>query len=320
MKINLPTFKDEDAKDTMTYQSWRWDLMVYRCAGCRDCTLLPYAIRSLQGYPGELVQSSGTDITLDEVLTILDEHYNNVKALDALNQELFQMRMADKEAVSDWGVHLSQHLQILVAFFPDQFLPECVAELKRDWFYGRLPKKLKAMVAYLKVGPQVRTYSDYLGVTREAKKEDSIELSCSPRVLVTDGPSKLRATSFFPLRKLKGSQLFTKKPTICLAQLEEEGTKDGEDPDSDDPDGINGVNEEFMVRLARAVKDSQMDEKCCYHCSSPEHFICNCPLMKTARDKKQLNGKEGMAMVKGAQTPPKSANVTKSPQQEAQEV
>ena len=29
------------------------------------------------------------------------------------------------------------------------------------------------MVAYLKVGPQVRTYSDYLRAAREAKKEDS---------------------------------------------------------------------------------------------------------------------------------------------------
>ena len=119
MKINLPIFKDENAKDTVTYQSWRWDLTVYRCAGCRDHTLLPYTIRSSQGYPGKLVWSSGTDITLDEVLTILDEHYNNVKALDALNQELFQMRMADKETVSDWGVCLSQYLQILVASFPD---------------------------------------------------------------------------------------------------------------------------------------------------------------------------------------------------------
>ena len=90
------------------------------------------------------MQSSGTDITLDEVLTILDEHYNNVKALDALNQELFQMRMADKETVLDWGVCLSQHLQILAASFPDRFPPESVAELKRDWFYGRLPKRLKA--------------------------------------------------------------------------------------------------------------------------------------------------------------------------------
>ena len=176
------------------------------------------------------------------------------------------------------------------------------------------------MVAYLKVGPQVRTYSDYLRVAREAEKEDTIELSWSPRAPATDGPSKLRATSFFSLRKLKGSQLFTKKPVIHLAQLEEEGTNDGEDPESDDPHGIKGVTEEFMVQLARVVKDTQMDEKCCYYCSSPEHFICNCPLMKATRDKKQLNGKEGTAMVKGAQTPLKSANATKSPQQEAQEV
>ena len=83
-------------------------------------------------------------------------------------------------------------------------------------------------------------------------------------------------------------------------QLEEEDADNGEDPESDDPDGIEGVMEEFMVWLARAVKDAQMDERCCYHCSSPEHFICNCLLMKTARDKKQLNGKEGMVMAKGA--------------------
>ena len=92
------------------------------------------------------------------------------------------------------------------------------------------------------------------------------------------------------------------------------------DPESDDPDGIEGVTEEFMVWLARVVKDAQMDEKCCYHCSSPEHFIHNCLLMKTARDKKQLNGKEGMAMMKGAQTPPTMMNAIKSPQKEAQEV
>ena len=41
------------------------------------------------------------DITLDGVLTILDKHYNNVNALDALNQELFQLWMVDKETVSD---------------------------------------------------------------------------------------------------------------------------------------------------------------------------------------------------------------------------
>ena len=61
-----------------------------------------------------------------------------MKALDALNEELFQMKMADKETVLDWGVCLSRHLQILVVSFPDHFLPNHVAELKRDHFNGGL--------------------------------------------------------------------------------------------------------------------------------------------------------------------------------------
>ena len=121
MKINLPVFKDKDAKDAVTYQSWRWDLTMYWHVGCRDRTLLPYAIQSLQGYPDEFVWSSSMDITLDDMLTILDEHYHNVKALDALNQVLFWLRMVDKETVSDWGVHLLRHLQVLAASFPDCF-------------------------------------------------------------------------------------------------------------------------------------------------------------------------------------------------------
>ena len=72
------------------------------------------------------------------------------------------------------------------------------------------------MVAYLKVGPQVRTYSDYFRATREAEKEDSIELCWGSRTQMADGLSKPRTTSFFPLRKLKGNQPFSKKPTIWL--------------------------------------------------------------------------------------------------------
>ena len=58
-----------------------------------------------------------------KLVTILDEHYNNVKALNTVNQELFQLRLADKESVSDWGVPLSRNLQVLAASFPDCFPP-----------------------------------------------------------------------------------------------------------------------------------------------------------------------------------------------------
>ena len=119
--------------------------------------------------------------------------------------------------------------------------------------------------------------------------------------------------------ELKGNQSLLKKPAVHLAHLEEEDPGDVEDPESDDPSRIEGVTKEFMVCLARAVKDAQADEKCCYHYSSLEHFIHNCPLVKTSRDKKQLNWKEGLASMKGAQTPQTMTGAMKSPQMEAPE-
>ena len=52
--------------------------------------------------------------------------------------------------------------------------------------------------------------------------------------------------------------------------------------------------------------------------AAPEHFIHNCLIIKTARDRKQLTGKEGMVMMKGAQTHLTTMNAAKSPQKEAQ--
>ena len=256
------------------------------------------------------------DITLDDMLTILDKHYNNVKALDALNQELFQLRMADKETISDWGIHLSRHLQVLAASFSDHFPPNCVAELIWDCFYGRLPKRLKAMVAYCKAGPHEKTYSNYLWAAREVEKEESMEVSQNPWSQAVDNPAKPKTTNFFPLQKLKGNQPVSKMATVCLVHLEEESTERDEVVEIKDPDSINRVTEEFMVHLTWAVKDAQVEKKCCYHCSSPEHFICNCPLVRASREDMQLNWKEGMASRKGAWTPQMKTTTPKNPQEE----
>ena len=134
------------------------------------------------------------DITQDDVLTILDEHYNNVKALDALNQELFQLHMGDKETVSDWEMHLSRHLHVLVASFLECFPPDNIAKLKHDHFYGGLPKWLKAMVAYLKASTNKKVYSNYLWAVREAEKEEAMELLCNH---MADNQTKPKVMSFF---------------------------------------------------------------------------------------------------------------------------
>ena len=112
-----------------------------------------------------------------------------------------------------------------------------------------------------------------------------MEPSCSQTVATARSP---KATRFFPLQKLKGSQP-TKTHAVRVADLEEEDADREEGTDSKDPDGIEGITKEFIVCLARAVKDAKQEEKC-YHCSSsPHHFIRDCPLVKASRMDLHLN-------------------------------
>ena len=72
-----------------------------------------------------------------------------------------------------------------------------------------------------------------------------------------------------------------------------------------------------MVCLAWTVKDAQMEEKHCYHCSSSEHFICDCPMVKATRESVQLNHVEGMALKKECWAPQVRQSMPRDPQEEA---
>ena len=74
-----------------------------------------------------------------------------------------------------------------------------------------------------------------------------------------DSTAKPKTTSFFPLQKLKGNQPISKMAAMHLAHLEEESTEREEEEVTKDPDGIDGVMEEFMVHLAWAVKYTQVE-------------------------------------------------------------
>ena len=90
-----------------------------------------------------------------------------------------------------------------------------------------------------------------------------MELSGNPCSQVIDNTAKPKTTSFFPLQKLKGNQPVSKMAAMCLAHLEEESAEREEEDETKDK-----VMEEFMVCLGWAVKDAQVEEKCCYHCTS----------------------------------------------------
>ena len=166
------------------------------------------------------------------------------------------------------------------------------------------------MVAYLKASTNEKTYSNCLSAVREAEKEEVMEPSCSQ---MADNSTKPKAMSFIPSWKLKGTWP-VKIPAVWVAHLKQHCTSKEESAESDDPDGIEGMMEEFIVYLDRAVKEAQQDEKCCYHYSSSEYFISECPLVKASRTATHLNWKEVMAPEKGAQTPQVKMAKPKVPQ------
>ena len=171
MKINLPIFKDKDAKDAVTYQSWRWDLMVYRHARCRDwypLTIHHQVLTRLSWRTGmEFWYRHNPRWCVDDSGWTLQQCEKHLMCwIKSCSNCKWLIRRLCQTAVSaspDTYKYWQQS-------FPDCFPPDCVAELKRDCFYGGLPKWLKVMVAYLKAGPQVKMYSDYLRATREAEE------------------------------------------------------------------------------------------------------------------------------------------------------
>ena len=100
-----------------------------------------------------------------------------------------------------------------------------------------------------------------------------------------------------------------------MAHLEEVSTDKEEGSKSDNPNGIEGMTEEIIVHLARAVKEAQQGEKHCYHCSSLEHFICKCPLVKASRTANHFNQKEGMVPEKRNLTPQDKVAMLKVPKE-----
>ena len=91
------------------------------------------------------------------------------------------------------------------------------------------------MVAYLKASSNEKMYSDYLQVAWEAEKEEAMEASHN-----------------LPLWKLKNSQPAV-TPSTWVPHLEESANKE-EYVNGEDPDGIKGINGEFIACLPRTVE------------------------------------------------------------------
>ena len=78
---------------------------------------------------------------------------------------------------------------------------------------------------------------------------------------------------------------------MCLTHVEEEDAGNDEDPENDNPGGIEGVTEEFMVHFTRAVKEQ------------PGTFYLQLPTCKDFQRKETVKQEGGDGIDEGSPDP-----------------
>ena len=187
---------------------------------------------------------------------------------DILSKELYSLKQGSGENVAEFGVHLSQQVQILQSEYPRRILPEHVEEMKWDCFYEGLNYKYRGMLAHKVDGKDPAGYSNLFLAPRKLKRRIEARF---PLPLKTAKTSVSKVThsktsgNLFPSHKLKANYIFTARAvTVGSNDVEESsGVKqewDGETASADEEaktsGGVEGSRSIYRVyhRLHQSVQ------------------------------------------------------------------
>ena len=197
--------------------------------------MLPYIFHLLQGFPGNLARGLGKDAALNNVLQMLDEQYGNVMMFDTRSKKLCTLKQGSNKNIAEFGVHLSQQVQICQLEYLGKIQPKHVEEMKCNCFYeGRNPKYQEMLAhevddcrtivqqnpAGLIINPDlgyvfssgVASYSNLHLATQKLKRWAEVTDPLPPKMAATNGLNMMHSQmpgNLFPLHKLKGNCNFT---------------------------------------------------------------------------------------------------------------
>ena len=93
---------------------------------------------------------------------MLDKHYGIVMTFKALSKELYSLKQGMRENMAEFGVCLSQQVQVLQMEYPSRIQQENVEEVQWDHFCVGLSTEYWQMLAHKVNRENPVTYSELL--------------------------------------------------------------------------------------------------------------------------------------------------------------
>ena len=170
---------------------------------------------------------------------------------NTLNKELYSLKQGSGENVAEFGVHLSQQVQIFQSEYPGRIQQEHIEEMKWDHFYEPLNPEYWWILAHKVDGEHPARYSGLFlapqTLERWAQTRDPPILNTTPTGGLNVAHSQTSG-NLFPFWKLNGSHSFTAQSAIVESKgvAEDSGGKaeEAEDAESlgeEDPETLSGI-------------------------------------------------------------------------------
>ena len=243
------------------------------------------------------------------ILEQMWHHYCGTLTFQEQRNTIENMRQKSHESTADFLVRVSGAVDGLARDWKGMVSQHEIKVLLSEVFINGVQEEFRhvlnsKMARYGELTEEqmynaVKRHEVYLGRSKHLGEKGT-----TPTTPQKSTPSRTSNSSFKPR--------FQKTTTFVAAPLEESGptpadsglhTSEESAPNadlaSDDhsglyiPDSLGEANDGewgFMIRMARAIQVDEQQQKCCFVCQSPDHFVRNCPQAKNVQRPLQPRG------------------------------
>ena len=157
--------------DDLTFDQWCIDVKSYQ-ASYPDNILLPAIRKSIVGRAKSVIRHLGPSYTVDEVITVLTQKYEEVASSDVIFKDFYQIKQEHNEKVQVFSIQLRDMLTQLSIRFPDRVPKGDHNKILKDCFFYGIRSDICNSIHHL-YDDETVTFSQVLVKAHSNEEEDT---------------------------------------------------------------------------------------------------------------------------------------------------